>query len=85
MATGKARGGKKLTQLARKRRKPAAPRSKVRAPRPRDYRKESGAAVLYDEIKRAPLRKLSQLRRESGAAVSVQELRDFLRRKPKGK
>jgi hypothetical protein len=90
MATGKAKGGKKLTQLSRKRRKspaasrPPSPRSKVRAPRPRDYRKESGAA-LSEAIKRAPLRKLSQLRRESGAAVSVAELRDFLRRKPKGR
>ena len=82
MATGKARGGKKLTQLARKRRKPAAPRSKVRAPRPRDYRKESGAALAPREL--STLRKA--LRVESGAAISDSEIRDFLRfRKTKGK
>jgi hypothetical protein len=81
MATGKSKGGKKLTQLSR-RSKPAAPRaprSKVRAPRPRDYRKESGAALDPRSVRRA-------LRAESGAAISDSEVRAFLRfRKTKGK
>ncbi|MAH47834.1 hypothetical protein CMI37_18580 [Candidatus Pacearchaeota archaeon] len=80
MADRKAKGGKKLTQLGR-RRKPAAPRSKVRAPRPRDYRKESGATLAPSEL--STLRRA--IRKESGAAVSAKELRDFLRRKPRRK
>jgi len=85
MATGKAKGGKKLTQLSRKRRKspaasrPPSPFSKVRAPRPRDYRKESGA-TLRAQLDLMPLRKLSQLRRESGAAISPREVRKALRK-----
>ena len=85
MATGKAKGASKLTQLARKRRKPAAPRaprSKVRAPRPRDYRKESGATLAPSEL--STLRRA--IRKESGAAISDSEIRAFLRfRKTKGK
>ena len=76
MAIGKPKGGSKLRSLSRKR-KPAAPRSKVRAPRPRNYRKESGATLAPSEV--STLRR--EIRKESGAAVSAKELRDFLRSK----
>ena len=85
MATGKSKGGKKLTQLSKRKKprsasSPPSPRSRVRAPRPRDARKES-AATLRAQLDLMP----RLLRRESGAAVSAKELRDFLRSKPKRK
>ena len=69
-----------MTSLSR-RSKPAAPRSKVRAPRPRNYRKESGATLAPSEV--STLRRA--IRKESGAAVSAKELRDFLRSKSRRK
>ena len=78
MATGKAKGASKLTQLARKRRKPAAPRSRS-APASGRLRRESGAAISPREVRKA-------LRKESGAAISDSEIRAFLRfRKTKGR
>ena len=67
MANRNPKGGQKLTQLGRRRRKPTSPRAGRRPSR----------AVLADEIKRAPLVKLSQLRKESGAAISDSEMRDI--------
>jgi len=81
MATRKAKGGKKLTQLSRKRRKPAAPRSR------------SGSGIKVGKrVKPPPSREkpisggigagspqLGRLRRESGAAISPREVRRALR------
>ena len=54
------------------------------APRPRDYRKESGAAVSDSEMR--SLKAFKRLRKESGAAISDSEMRDFFRfRKTRGK
>tara|TARA_R110002020_G_scaffold178899_5_gene371951 strand:- start:134 stop:370 length:237 start_codon:yes stop_codon:yes gene_type:complete len=78
MAIGKYKGGSKLSSLSRKR-KPAA--SRPATPRPRNYRKESGASLAPIEV--SNMRKA--IRKESGAAVSAKELRDFLKRKPRGK
>ena len=78
MAIGKPKGGSKLSSLSRKR-KPAV--SRPSAPRPRNYRKESGATLAPSEV--SNIRR--SIRKESGAAVSAKELRDFLRRKPRRK
>ena len=67
-----------MSSLSRKS-KPAA--SRPAAPRPRNYRKESGASLAPSEV--SNLRRA--IRKESGAAVSAKELRDFLRSKPKRK
>ena len=67
-----------MSLLSRKS-KPAA--SRPSAPRPRNYRKESGATLAPSEV--SNIRKA--IRKESGAAVSAKELKDFLRRKPRGK
>jgi len=85
MANRNPKGGQKLTQLGRRRRKPTSPpRSKVSAPLPRDYRKESGAAISDSEMR--DIKAFKRLRKESGAAVSDKEMRDFFRfRKTRGK